>query len=177
MSMGAGFYMPAMMVPTGMQHMHAAHMSQFSPMAVGMGLGMGMNCGSPGWPTFQVTSMQGPHLSAPRPQPILGTTNIQGMGVSNPQVFGHPGQGLALSSPRAHLMPLPGGPPINLAGGLKGNETAAAVEVPNSAPTTNSKDFLVTTNSQMVHNTDASSSMNQESSQVCGLYVITNSIS
>ncbi|XP_058215277.1 transcription factor PIF3-like isoform X2 [Rhododendron vialii] len=168
MSMGAGLYMPPMMVPTGMQHMHAAHMAQFSPMAVGMGLGMGMNGGSLGWPTIQVPSMQGPHFSAPRPQPILGTTNFQGMGVSNLQVFGHPGQGLAMSSPRAHLMPLPGGPPINLAGGLNANGTAAAVEVPNSAPTTNSKDLLGTTNSQMVHNTDASSSMNQESSQMQG---------
>lgn len=177
MSMGAGLYMPPMMVPTGMQHMHAAHMAQFSPMAVGMGLGMGMNGGSLGWPTIQVPSMQGPHFSAPRPQPILGTTNVQGMGVSNLQVFGHPGQGLAMSSPRAHLMPLPGGPPINLAGGLNANGTAAAVEVPNSAPTTNSKDLLETTNLQMVHNTDANSSMNQESSQVCELYVMKNSIS
>lgn len=177
MSMGAGLYMPPMVVPSGMQHMHAAHMAQFSPMAVGMGLGMGMNSGSLGWPTIQVPSMQGPHFSAPRPQPILGTTNFQGMGVSNLQVFGHPGQGLAMSSPRAHLMHLPGGPPINLAGGLNANGTAAAVEVPNSAPTTNSKDLLGTTNSQMVHNTDASSSMNQESSQVCELYVMKNSIS
>ncbi|KAE9445775.1 hypothetical protein C3L33_22327, partial [Rhododendron williamsianum] len=177
MSMGAGLYMPPMMVPTGMQHMHAAHMAQFSPMAVGMGLGMGMNGGSLGWPTIQVPSMQGPHFSAPRPQPILGTTNFQGMGVSNLQVFGNPGQGLAMSSPRAHLMPLSGGPPINLAGGLNANGTAAAVEVPNLAPTTNSKDLLETTNSQMVHNTDANSSMNQESSQVCELYVMKNSIS
>lgn len=177
MSMGAGLYMPPMMVPTGMQHMHAAHMAQFSPMAVGMGMGMGMNGGSPGWPMIQVPSMQGPHFSAPHPQPILGPTNFQGMGVSNLQVFGHPGQGLAMSSPRPHLMPLSGGPAINLALGQNANGTAATVKVPNTAPTTNSKDLLETTNSQMVRNSDVSSSMNQESSQVCELHVIKNFIS
>ncbi|XWS42273.1 hypothetical protein CRYUN_Cryun16bG0000800 [Craigia yunnanensis] len=42
MSMAAGLYMPPMMLPTGMQHIHAAHMAYFSPMGVGMGMGFEM---------------------------------------------------------------------------------------------------------------------------------------
>ncbi|KAA8545322.1 hypothetical protein F0562_020106 [Nyssa sinensis] len=119
MSMGAGMYMPPMMVPTGMQHIHAAHMTHYLPMGVGMGMGMGMgfgmgrldmNGGSPGCPMIQVPPMQGAHFPAPH---MPGPTGFQGMAGSNLQVFGHPGQGFPMSVSRAPLVPFLGGPPIN----------------------------------------------------------------
>ncbi|PSS18982.1 Transcription factor like [Actinidia chinensis var. chinensis] len=76
MSMGAGLYIPPMMLPLGMQHVHAAHMAHFSPMAVDMGIGVGLgmdmmdlNGGSHGCPVTQVPrpALQGAHFSAPRP--------------------------------------------------------------------------------------------------------------
>ncbi|KHN14203.1 Transcription factor PIF3 [Glycine soja] len=42
MSMGSGLYVPAMMLPPGMQHMHAPHMGPFSPIGVGMQMRLGM---------------------------------------------------------------------------------------------------------------------------------------
>uniref|UniRef100_A0A5B6ZSH8 Putative transcription factor PIF3-like isoform X1 n=1 Tax=Davidia involucrata TaxID=16924 RepID=A0A5B6ZSH8_DAVIN len=174
MSMGAGLYMPPMMFPTGMQHMHAAHMRHFLPMGVGMGMGMGfgmgmldMNGGSPGCPMMQVPPMQGAHFPAP---PIPGPTGFQGMAGSNLQVFGHPGQGLPcqgipMSVPRAPLVPFLGGPPINSTMGPNASRMAVPAGVPNSASTSSSKDLIQNTNSQMMPNADASSSMNQTSSQ------------
>ncbi|XP_057502096.1 transcription factor PIF3-like isoform X2 [Actinidia eriantha] len=72
MSMGAGLYIPPMMLPLGMQHVQAAHMAHFSPIAVDVGLGMGMmdvNGGSYGCPVTQVPgpALQGAHFSASRP--------------------------------------------------------------------------------------------------------------
>uniref|UniRef100_A0A5B6ZQA7 Putative transcription factor PIF3-like isoform X1 n=1 Tax=Davidia involucrata TaxID=16924 RepID=A0A5B6ZQA7_DAVIN len=174
MSMGAGLYMPPMMFPTGMQHMHAAHMRHFLPMGVGMGMGMGfgmgmldMNGGSPGCPMMQVPPMQGAHFPAP---PIPGPTGFQGMAGSNLQVFGHPGQGLPcqgipMSVPRAPLVPLSGGPPVNSTMGLNASRMTVPAEVLNSASTSGSKDLIQNTTSQMMPNADASSSMNQTSSQ------------
>nr|WQQ41797.1 bHLH55 protein [Camellia japonica] len=161
MSMGTGLYMPPMMFPTGMQHVHAAQMACFSPMAVGMGMRMGfgmgmldMNGGSPGCSMIQVPPTQGTLLSTARPPPYSGPTNFQGMAGSNLHIFGHPSQGFSMSAPRGQLAPLSGGPqpPINSAMGVNAN-----VEGPNSAPSANSKDLIQNTNSQMMHNADASS--------------------
>ncbi|KAL7001620.1 ATP-dependent DNA helicase pif3 [Sarracenia purpurea var. burkii] len=168
MSMGAGMYMPPMMIPARMQHVHGAHMAHFPPMAVGMGMGIGfgmgmmdMNGGSSGCPMIRVPPMQGPHFSAPCTAPIAGPTNFQGMG----GFVGHPGQGLFVSAPLTPLVPLSGRPPINSSVGLNATGTAAPVEVPKSAPSSNSKDSIQKTNSQVVRNTHASSPMNQKSSQ------------
>ncbi|PSS08449.1 Transcription factor like [Actinidia chinensis var. chinensis] len=172
MSMGAGMYMPPMMLPTGMPHVHMAHMARFSPMGVGMGMGMGfgmgmfdMNGGPPGYPMIQVPPIQGPHFPGPRPAHVLGPTSFQGMAGPNLQVFGHPGQGLALSAPRAPTVPFSGGPPMNSSVELNASRMTAPVEFPNSAPSSNPKDLIHNVNLQMMHNTDAGSSMNQASSQ------------
>ncbi|PSS00340.1 Transcription factor like [Actinidia chinensis var. chinensis] len=170
MSMGAGLYIPPMMLPIGMQHVHAAHMAHFSPMAVGMGIGMGMmdmNGGSHGWPVIQVPepTMQGLHFSARRPSPVVGPANFQAMAESNIRVLGHVGQGIPMPSPPAQLLPLSGGPPINSAPGPNANGMAAVVEHPDSAPSSNSKTSIQNTNSQVMDNADASDSMNQKSTQ------------
>ena len=175
MSMGAGLYIPPMMLPIGMQHVHAAHMAHFSPMAVGMGIGMGMmdmNGGSHGWPVIQVPepTMQGLHFSAPRPSPVVGPANFQAMAESNIRVLGHVGQGIPMPSPPAQLLPLSGGPPINSAPGPNANGMAAVVEHPDSAPSSNSKTSIQNTNSQVMDNADASDSMNQKSTQVCAFF-------
>ncbi|GFY94343.1 phytochrome interacting factor 3 [Actinidia rufa] len=176
MSMGAGMYMPPMMLPMGMPHVHAAHMARFSPMGVGMGTGMGMgfgmgmfdmNGGPPGCPMIQVPPIQGPHFLGPRPAHGLGPTSFPGMAGPNLQVFGHPGQGHAMSAPHAPTVPFLGGPPINSAVELNASRMAAPVEFPNSAPSSNPKDLIQNANLQMMHNTDAGSSLNQASSSQC----------
>lgn len=119
MSMGAGLYMPQMMLPVGMQHMHAQHMAAFSPMGVGMhmGLGMGygmgmpdMNGGSSRFPMIQVPHMQGTHIPVTH---MSGQPALHGMPRSNPSGFGLPGQGLSTPMPRAPAFPFSGGPHMN----------------------------------------------------------------
>lgn len=104
MSMGAGLYMPPMMLPAGMQHMPAPHMAPFSPMGVGMhmgygmGYGMGMpdmNGGSSRFPMIQVPQMQGTHIPVAH---MSGSTAFHGMARANPPGFGLPGQGHPMPS-------------------------------------------------------------------------------
>ncbi|XP_052204847.1 transcription factor PIF3-like [Diospyros lotus] len=149
MSMGAGLYVPPMMLPTGIRHVHPAQMPHFSPMAVGMGLGMGFgmgmletNGGSPGCPMIQVPPMQGAHFPAPPPPPVTGVASFQGIPAPNLQVFGHLGRGLPMSAAQPHLVPLSGGTPINLAMGLNANGMTAPREIPNAIPSSNSKDLM-----------------------------------
>ncbi|MED6210232.1 ATP-dependent DNA helicase pif3 [Stylosanthes scabra] len=94
MSMGAGLYMHPMMLPHGMQHMHAPHLAPFSPMAYGMQMGLGMGYGmampdmngvSSQFPMIQVPQMQGTHL------PVAHMSGPTAMVRSNPQGFGLPG--------------------------------------------------------------------------------------
>ncbi|KAL2600440.1 hypothetical protein GLYMA_10G142600v4 [Glycine max] len=115
MSMGAGLYMPPMMLPAGMQHMHAPHMAPFSPMGVGMhmgygmGYGMGMpdmNGGSSRFPMIQVPQMQGTHIPVAH---MSGSTAFHGMARANPPGFGLPGQGHPMPMPRAPMFPFSGG--------------------------------------------------------------------
>ncbi|KAK8272266.1 hypothetical protein V6Z12_D11G318600 [Gossypium hirsutum] len=64
MSMRAGLSVPPMMLPTGMQHMHATQMAYFSSMGFGMGLGanlplyglhgQGLPMSMPGAPLFPI---------------------------------------------------------------------------------------------------------------------------
>lgn len=175
MSMGAGFYMPPMMLPTGMQHMSAPHMAHFSPMGVGMGMGMGMgygmgmpdmNVGPSGYPMIQVPPMQGAHFPGP---PMSGHTAMHGMAGSNLQMFGIPGQGLPMPMPmpRAPLIPLSGGPVMKSATGLNACGVVGPVENLDSAPASSSKDPMQNVNSQAMQITGANISMTQTSSQVC----------
>ncbi|KAF7805014.1 transcription factor PIF3-like [Senna tora] len=171
MSMGAGLYMPPMMLPPGMQHMHSP-MSPFLPMGVGMqmGLGMGygmampdMNGGSSRFPTIQMPQMQGTHLSAP---PMSGPTAQHGMARSNPQVFGLPGQGLPVPMTRTPIIPLSGGPLMNSSAlGLNVRGTAIPVENMDSASASGLKDPMSTVNSQVVQSTDGCNPTSQMSTQ------------
>ncbi|CAK9154986.1 unnamed protein product [Ilex paraguariensis] len=160
MSMGTGLYMPPMMLPTGMQHIHAAYMPHFSPMGMGMGMGFGLgmvdiNGGPPGCPMIPMPHMQGAHFPS---RPISGPSTFQGITGSNLQVFGHPGQGLPMSVHRAPLVPLPGRPP-------EYTRMETNVGVPNAASCLNSKDMMQNDKTQGMHNADTSSSMNQICSQ------------
>jgi phytochrome-interacting factor 3 len=172
MSMGAGFYMSPMMLPTGMQHMSAPHMAHFSPMGVGMGMGLGMgygmgmpdmNGGSSGYPMIHVPHIQGAHFPGP---PISGHTALHGMAGSNLQMFGLPGQGLVMSMPRAPLIPLSGGSLMKSATGLNACGVVGPLENMDSAPASSSKDPMQNVNSQVMQSTGANSSMCETSSQV-----------
>lgn len=179
MSMGAGLCMPPMMLPTGMQHMHAAHMAHFSPMGVGMGMGLGMgfglgmpdmNGGSPGYPMIQVPPMHGAHFPGP---PVPGhSAALHGMTGPNLQVFGLPGQGLSMPMQRPPLVPVLGGPFMKSAMGLNACGAGGSMENMESARPYTSKDPVQNMGTQVVQNTGASSSMNQTSSQVCAYGVV-----
>ncbi|KAL3030219.1 hypothetical protein AAZX31_03G207800 [Glycine max] len=115
MSMGSGLYVPAMMLPPGMQHMHAPHMGPFSPIGVGMQmrLGMGMLDANviESSRFIQVPQMQGTQL------PIThtpGSSVLHGMARPNAQVFGHhPSQVHPMPMPHAPIFSFPGEPFIN----------------------------------------------------------------
>lgn len=148
MSMGTGLYMPPFMLPTGMQHMHASHMSHFSPMGVGMGMGLGMgygmympdmNSGST-YPMIQVPPMQGTPF--PRP-PISGHNVLHGMTGSNLQVYGipgGPGPGLPMQMQCAPLHPVMGGPFIKSSTGPNACVIGGSMENVESALPSTSKD-------------------------------------
>lgn len=154
MSMGAGLCMPPMMFPTGLQHMHAAHMPHFTPMGSGMSMGMGfgmgmldMNTGSPRFPIFPVTPMQGAHFPSP---PISGATTFPGIGGSNLHVFGHPGQGLAMPVARAPFVPMMRQAPLSSTVGLDGSKMG--VEALRTSPVVNRDVPLQNKNSQLCQN-------------------------
>lgn len=171
MSMGAGLYMPSMMLPPGMPHMHAGHMAQFLPMGVGMGMGMGfgigmpeMNGGSSGCSMYQVPPMHGVHFPGP---PMSGSGALHAMGGSNLQMFGLSGQGLPMPFARAPLMPVPGGPFLKMNMELNASGVVGPIDNLDSAPASTSKDSIQNVNSQVMQNNGANSSMNQASNQVC----------
>ncbi|KAL9355893.1 hypothetical protein Peur_049146 [Populus x canadensis] len=173
MSMGAGLYMPSMMLPPGMPHMHAAHMGQFLPMGVGMGMRMGMgmgfgmsmpdvNGGSSGCPMYQVPPMHGPHFSG---QPMSGLSALHRMGGSNLQMFGLSGQGFPMSFPCAPLMPMSGGPPLKTNREPNACGVVGATDNLDSATACSSHEAIQKINSQVMQNNAVNSSMNQTSSQ------------
>lgn len=170
MSMGAGFCVPPMMFPTGVQHMHAAQMPHFSPMSLGMGMGMGMGFGmgmlemngrSSGCPIFPMPSVQGGHFPSP---PIPASTTYPGIAVSNRHAFAHPGQGLPMSIPRASLGPLAGQSSTGAAVPLNVARVGVPVEIPSASPILDSKN-PVHKNSQIVRNAEPSRPLNQTCSQ------------
>nr|KYP57587.1 Transcription factor PIF3 [Cajanus cajan] len=149
MSMGAGLYMPPMMLPAGMQHMHAPHMAPFSPMGVGMHMGFGMgygmgmpdmNGGSSRFPMIQVPQMQGTHIPVAH---MSGPTSLQGMARSNPPGFGLPGQGHPMPMLRAPVFPFSGGPHVNKSAlGLHACGSSGVVETVDSASASCLKDQM-----------------------------------
>ncbi|XP_061367235.1 transcription factor PIF3-like [Gastrolobium bilobum] len=155
MSMGAGLYMPQMMLPAGMQHMHAPHMAQFSPMGVGMhmGLGMGygmgmpdMNGGSSRFPMIQVPQMQGSHIPVAH---MPGSTALHGMARSNPSGFG-----IHMPMQRAPVFPFSGGPLMNSAAlGLHACGPAGLVETVDSGAASGLKDQMPNLDPQVNQNT------------------------
>ncbi|KAK7269487.1 hypothetical protein RIF29_22217 [Crotalaria pallida] len=167
MSMGAGLYMHPMMIPAGMQHMHAPHMAPFSPLGVGMQMGMGMgygmampdmNGGSSRFPMIHMPQMQGTHMPVAH---VSGPTALHGMARSNPQGFGLPGQGQGLPMPmsRPPAYPFSGGPfmnspaPIQHAGG-----TAGVVDTGNSASASGLKDRMPNVDPQVKQSNGGSDS-------------------
>ncbi|XWS58040.1 hypothetical protein CRYUN_Cryun08bG0001100 [Craigia yunnanensis] len=169
MSMGAGLYMPPMMLPTGMQHMHAAHLVHFSPMGVGMGMGFGMplpdmNAGSSTCPMVQVPPIPGTPFSGPVPH-MSGPTALHGMAGSNLHLFGLPGQGLPMSMPHAPLIPISGGHLMKSAMGVSACGLVGPMDNMDPATASSSKDPVQNINSQAAQNTNFNSSMNQTPTQ------------
>ncbi|TKY52362.1 Transcription factor PIF3 [Spatholobus suberectus] len=160
MSMGAGLYMPPMMLPAGMQHMHAPHMAPFSPMGVGMHMGFGMgygmgmpdmNGGSSRFPMIQVPQMQGPHIPVAH---MSGPTALHGMARSNPPGFGLPGQGHPMPMPRVPVFPFSGGLLMNSPGlGLHACGSSGLVETVDSASASGLKDQMPTADPQVKQST------------------------
>ncbi|CAJ1871224.1 unnamed protein product [Sphenostylis stenocarpa] len=169
MSMGTGLYLPAMMLPPGIQHMHAAHMGPFSPIGVGMQMRLGVGCGmgmglhdanaeSSRFPMIQVPQMQGtkfPIAHAP------GST----MPRPNAQVFGLPSQVHPMPMPHAPMFSFPGEPfmrPSTL--GLNARETGLKENV-DSVSASSLKDPMPHANSQDAQNTNCCSSTTKMSTQ------------
>ncbi|XP_050380274.1 transcription factor PIF3-like isoform X2 [Argentina anserina] len=165
MSMGAGLFMPQMMLPPGMQHMHAPQMAHFSHMGVGMGMGLGMGFGM-GMPDMTGGSsgypMQGAQFSSP---PMPGHTAFNGMIGSNLQMFGLPCQGVSMPMQHTPLVPLSGGPFMKSPVGPNACGAGGPVENIESAPASSSKDSVQNMNSQVMQNTNTNCSMNQTSNQ------------
>ncbi|XP_026656969.2 transcription factor PHYTOCHROME INTERACTING FACTOR-LIKE 15-like isoform X2 [Phoenix dactylifera] len=107
MSMNSGLCRPPMLLPPGMQHMHAPAMARFLPMGVGMGMGMGfgygmgmydMNC-SPSCSMIPAPPFHGPQFPWPS---IPGPLGLHGMpGSVKHQMFGVPERGIPSSMPRS----------------------------------------------------------------------------
>ncbi|XP_004495812.1 transcription factor PIF3 isoform X2 [Cicer arietinum] len=177
MSMGAGLYMPPMMLPAGMQHMHAPHMAAFSPLGVGMhmGLGMGygmgipdMNGGSSRFPMIQVPQMQGAHIPVAH---MSGPSAIHGMARSNPQGFGLQGQGISMPMPRAPVFPFSGGPIMNSsATGTSAYGSAGPVETVNPASASGSKDPTPNVDSQIKQSTSGRDTTSQIPNQPASVH-------
>ncbi|XP_012088811.1 transcription factor PIF3 isoform X2 [Jatropha curcas] len=169
MSMGAGLYMPSMMLPPGMPHMHAPHMAQFSPMGVGMGMGMGFGMGMPdmivgssGCSMIQMPPMHGAHFPSP---PISGPSALHGMSGSNLPIFGLSSQGHPMPYPCAPLMPMSGGSLLKTTMGMNAGGVAGPMNNLDSAPVSGSKDSIQNVNSRTMQNCGANISMNQTSRQ------------
>ncbi|KAM1691491.1 hypothetical protein ACFXTN_030278 [Malus domestica] len=171
MSMGAGMYMPPMMLSPGMQHMHGPRMAHFSPMGVGMGMGLGMGFGmgmpdmngaSSSYPILQVPPMQGAHFPGSH---MAGHNAFNGMMGSNLQMFGLPSQGVPMQMQRAPLAPSSGGPLVKSSAGPNAGSSGGPVENVESAPVSGSKDWVQNMNSQVMQNNNANSSINPTSSQ------------
>ncbi|KAG4122752.1 hypothetical protein ERO13_D11G286100v2 [Gossypium hirsutum] len=171
MSMRAGLSVPPMMLPTGMQHMHATQMAYFSSMGFGMGLGMGFGMPFPetntiasAFPMVQVPPVCGAPFSGSGPH-LSGSTAFHEMPGANLPLYGLHGQGLPMSMPGAPLFPIPGGHLMKSAIGLSACGLGGPMDNMDSATASSSKDPIQNINSQVAQNTNINSSMNQTSTQ------------
>ncbi|XP_027352695.1 transcription factor PIF3-like [Abrus precatorius] len=163
MSMGTSLYMPTMMLPAGMHHMHASHMTPFPPtgisMQMGLGCGMGMadvNDGSSTFPMIQVPKIQATQIPVAH---ALGSNALNGMARSNPQVFG-------MTMPHAPMFSFSGEPLMNIpALGLNACGTTGLMKAMDLASPSSLKDPMPTMNSHVVQNTNACNSTNHMSTQ------------
>ncbi|XP_057807462.1 LOW QUALITY PROTEIN: transcription factor PIF3 [Salvia miltiorrhiza] len=169
MSMSSGLCMPPpMMFPTGMQHMHPAHVPHFQPMGIGVGMGMAfgmgmpdMNGGSSGCPMYPVPPLQVPHFSSP----MLGLANFQRMPGHNHPVFGHPGQAFPNPVTKPPFVPLAPRPPVTSAMGSSALRNGSNSEILSTSQIMKSGDPVTTTNSQSMCSAEARSSVHNKSNQ------------
>lgn len=172
LSMRSGMCVPPMMLPTGMQHMHASPMPHFSPMGIGMGMGMGVGVGY-GMGVLDINGsgmFQQPHFASPA---ITGPSGLHAMaGGCNFQVFGLPGQGFPMSIPQSTtLFPLPSGPPMKSSTvGLNSSVVAGPMQTANAFPASGPKNPTNSITSQVMHTVDGITSGNQASNQVCAVH-------
>ncbi|KAK7379144.1 hypothetical protein VNO80_04597 [Phaseolus coccineus] len=166
MSMGTGLYMPAMILPPGIQHVHAPQMGPFCPIGVGMQMRLGVGCGmgmldandeSCRFTMVHVPQMQGTKLATAH---APGSTALHGM--TNGQVFGL----LIFSFPGESFMK-----PSIL--GLNSCGTTLMENV-GSVSACNLKDTMPHVNSQDAQNSKGCNSTNQMSTQFC---LLTNLVS
>ncbi|QCD98381.1 phytochrome-interacting factor 3 [Vigna unguiculata] len=156
MSMGSGFYMPGMMLPPGIQQMHAPHMGPFSPVGVGMQMRLGVGCGMgmvngndecSGFPMLHVPQMQGTKLPTAH---APASTALHGM--PNAQVFGMP---MPMQMPHAPIFSFPGESFMKASTlGPNASGTSALTENVGSVSACNLKDPMPHVNSQDAQNTD-----------------------
>ncbi|KAJ8771843.1 hypothetical protein K2173_027020 [Erythroxylum novogranatense] len=169
MSMGCGLYMPSMMIPQGVPHVHAPHMAHFSPLGVGIGMDMAtgipeMNGRSSTCSVLQVPPFHGAHFPWPLPSVPSAVHSLVG---SNCQVFGVSGQGLPMPFQPPPMMPMSAGPLKRSTLGLNvcdmfgptKNEDATVLS-------TGSKDLIQSLTMQPIQNKNANEK-NQMVSKLC----------
>lgn len=151
--------MPTMMLPAGIQHIGTPAMPRFSPLGVGMAMGMGAAFGM-GIPdvNFPANCRMVPVPSIHRAQfpcpSVPGPSHLHGMQASNLHMFGVPGQSLPFVHPLPPFIHFPGGfcskePPVpNVSG------SAAPVSNHDSSLPSSSKSQTQNINLETMHNTN-----------------------
>ncbi|GMG99815.1 hypothetical protein Nepgr_001655 [Nepenthes gracilis] len=163
LSMGAGLYMPSMMLPAGMQQMYGTYLPHFSPMGLGMGMGMGfgVNMLDVNSGIMQVPPpIQAPHYKVALP-PVSGSSSFHGMGGSSLLPSVPVGQGLSMPVPCSPLLQESGSARLKLTTGPNVSWMATSADVLHSAPSTGSKDPMPTVGSQLMPTADVHNSMIQ----------------
>ena len=163
-----------MMLPAGMQHMHAPHLAPFSPMSVGMHMGYGMgygvgmpdmNGGPSRFPMIQVPQMQGSHIPVAH---MSGPTALHGMAGSNLSGLGLPGQGHPMPMPRPTVLPFSGGPVMNSSAlGLHACGSSGLVGTVDSASASGLKDQMSNGVPLVKQSSGGRDSTSQRPTQVC----------
>ncbi|OWM72374.1 transcription factor PIF3-like [Punica granatum] len=141
MTMGGGFYVPPMILPTGLQPM--GHIP-FPNMGMGMGRDLEFGIGMPHM------TMQGAHF----PGPLM--SGLHGMAGSNLHMYGVHGQGLPLPMPRAPLVPFLGGPVMKSATGLSKACGMPGTVEKDPATVSSGKESVQSISKQSPQNTDSS---------------------
>ncbi|KAG9130226.1 hypothetical protein Leryth_004282 [Lithospermum erythrorhizon] len=163
MSMGTGLWMPPMMFPSGMRHMHATHMPNLSPLGIGVGFGMNMLDMNGGFPMFPVPPMQHPPLPS---QSLSRPGKFSGLVSPNIPVPGHPGQGHPMSVPRAPTVPFSSHTSTSSSTGMGVTTVGFQMEAPSASPTPNITNHAEDKNAQLMHDADVSRLISLTSNQL-----------